>query len=197
MFEYGLRLKPRAVLQQPANHFPDPGERIRSRAPTLRRLQLAPQPANTTGSSNCRQSLMAQSAFRKRKKPLSTICDQRATWVDGGGANLLGKGWSVYLGGGFGRATLDIVRALNEADAAWLPAAASAPPSDSRWSAALDLLKQRGSDPQWKGMNNGSTESENRRFAATHRPSDVAALVSIGLGRLAAAGRFGKDPSRN
>jgi hypothetical protein len=38
MLEYGLRLKPRAVLQQPANRFPDASERIRPRAPALRRL---------------------------------------------------------------------------------------------------------------------------------------------------------------
>jgi hypothetical protein len=108
----------------------------------------------------------------------------------------LEKGWPVYLAGGFGGATLDIVRALNEADAAWLPPAANAPLPDPRWSVAIDLLKQQASDPQWKGMNNGLSELENRRLAATHRPSDVAALVSMGLGRLAAAGRFAKCPSR-
>jgi len=33
-------------------------------------------------------------------------------------------------------------------------------------------------------MKNGLGDDENRRLAASHRPSDIAALVSLGLGRL-------------
>jgi hypothetical protein len=38
--------------------------------------------------------------------------------------------------------------------------------------------------PGWAGLNNGLADHENRRLAASHRPSDIAALVSLGLGRL-------------
>jgi hypothetical protein len=100
------------------------------------------------------------------------------------------KGWPVYLAGGFGGVTLDILRALNEEDAAWLPETRDSPPPDSRWLAGIESLKRLSSDSKWGGCNNGLTDQENRRLAATHRPSDVAALVSMGLGRLAAEGRF-------
>ena len=100
------------------------------------------------------------------------------------------KGWPVYLAGGFGGVTLDIIRALNEENAAWLPESRDSPPPDSRWSAGIASLKKLSSDPKWEGIKNGLSALENRRLAATHRPSDVAALVSMGLGRLAAERRL-------
>jgi hypothetical protein len=33
-------------------------------------------------------------------------------------------------------------------------------------------------------LKNGLSDEENRRLAASHRSSDIAALVSLGLGRL-------------
>jgi len=94
--------------------------------------------------------------------------------------------------GGVGGATLDIVARLNEADAAWLPPAANAPLPDPRWSVAIDLLKQQASDPQWKGMNNGLSELENRSSRPHIVPATWPRLVSMGLGRLAAAGTIAK-----
>lgn len=38
---------------------------------------------------------------------------------------------------------------------------------------------------------NGLTEEENQRLAACHRPSEIAALVSLGLGR-----RFPADAAK-
>src|ERR1700740_1970163 len=43
MLKYGLRLESRTVLQQPANRFPDLGEWVGPRTPTLPGLQLARQ----------------------------------------------------------------------------------------------------------------------------------------------------------
>jgi hypothetical protein len=39
-------------------------------------------------------------------------------------------------------------------------------------------------DGSWLPPDAGLDDDENRRLAATHRPSDIAALVSLGLGRL-------------
>jgi hypothetical protein len=100
--------------------------------------------------------------------------------------------WPVYLAGGFGGVTLDIIKVLNPADAEWLPAYADSPPVDPRWSAGLARLAELKASATWMGMRNGLTGEENRRLAATHRPSDIAALVSMGLGRLAAQGAFTK-----
>jgi hypothetical protein len=102
------------------------------------------------------------------------------------------KGWPVYLAGGFGGVTFDIIKAMKPEDAEWLPIYADASPPDPRWSAGIVQLMDLKARPTWMGMKNGLADDENRRLAATHRPSDVAALVSMGLGRLAAQGAFTK-----
>jgi SLOG cluster2 len=90
----------------------------------------------------------------------------------------------VYLAGGFGGVTSDIAQALGIDDGGWLPPAADAPPADPRWADGRARLADRAAQPSWAGLNNGLTADENRRLAASHRPSDIAALVSLGLGRL-------------
>jgi hypothetical protein len=100
------------------------------------------------------------------------------------------KGWPVFLAGGFGGVTLDILRAITPEDAEWLPGHADSPPPDRRWSAGIARLVDSRAKSTWTGLNNGLADDENRRLAATHRPSDIAALVSMGLGRLAENGVF-------
>lgn len=93
----------------------------------------------------------------------------------------------IYLAGGFGGATLDIARALKVDDGSWIPP--SEPPQDPRYAKGYELLLETARSPEWLGLHNGLTDSENRRLAASHRPSEIAALVSLGLGRLAQEGR--------
>lgn len=88
----------------------------------------------------------------------------------------------LYLAGGFGGVTLDIVRTLEADHARWLPDL-PAVTVDARVKAGLDELAGIRNSADWQGFNNGLSDEENRRLAATHRPSDVAALVSLGLGR--------------
>jgi len=88
----------------------------------------------------------------------------------------------VYLAGGFGGVTADIVEALGVDNNAWLARRTDAPLDDPRWITGRDKL--RAISLTWKGLSNGLSDEENRRLAATHRPSDIAALVSMGLGRL-------------
>jgi SLOG cluster2 len=90
----------------------------------------------------------------------------------------------VYLAGGFGGVTTDIARALGVDDGAWLPPLADAPPPDPRWEAGRKRLVALAAEPTWAGLKNGLSDKENRRLAASHRPSDIAALVSLGLGRM-------------
>lgn len=95
----------------------------------------------------------------------------------------LEHGQPVYLAGGFGGVTLDIVKALEVDDGAWLPALADAPAPDERLTAGLGRLADiRGRDG-WQGLDNGLSDEENRKLAVTHRPSEIAALIGLGLGR--------------
>jgi hypothetical protein len=90
----------------------------------------------------------------------------------------------IYLAGGFGGVTADIVSALGVDDGSWLPPDADAGPRDLRWEDGYARLAAHAALPHWPGLGNGLDDDENRRLAATHRPSDIAALVSLGLGRL-------------
>jgi hypothetical protein len=94
----------------------------------------------------------------------------------------------VYLAGGFGGVTADIAQALGVDDGAWLPPLADALPPDPRWEDGCARLRAHAASPAWTGPNNGLSDDENRRLAASHRPSDIAALVSLGLGRLRSVG---------
>jgi SLOG cluster2 len=90
----------------------------------------------------------------------------------------------VFLAGGFGGATLDMVRAFVPAAAAWASAQTVVPPMDPRSQRGLDRLSTLIGVSGWSSLNNGLDEEENKRLAATHRPTEIAALVSLGLGRL-------------
>lgn len=90
----------------------------------------------------------------------------------------------IYLAGGFGGVTADIIRALGVDDGSWLPSDPSAGPRDPRLEDGYARLAAHAARPQWCGLGNGLDDDENRRLAATHRPSDIAALVSLGIGQL-------------
>ena len=95
----------------------------------------------------------------------------------------LERGQPIYLAGGFGGATIDMVRALGVDDGAILPTGADEPAKDKRLVRGLERLADARNRTGRKGLDNGLTESENRKLAATHRPSEIATLVSLGLGR--------------
>jgi hypothetical protein len=91
----------------------------------------------------------------------------------------------VYLAGGFGGVTVDIARALRVDDGSWLPSETAAPDEDRRLTAGYARLQASAQAPEWAGLQNGLSDGENQRLAVSHRPSDIATLVSLGLGRLA------------
>lgn len=90
----------------------------------------------------------------------------------------------LYLVGGFGGVTWDIIRALRIDEGGWLPPLEEAPPEDERLRIGREQLESASRSHNWRGLQNGLNPEENLRLAATHRPSDIAALVSLGLGRI-------------
>jgi hypothetical protein len=97
----------------------------------------------------------------------------------------------LYLAGGFGGVTLEIVRALKAEDASWLARSDDAPAEDPRVEAGRQRLAALVGAPTWDKPDNGLDDQENARLAATHRPSDIAALVCLGLGRRSKGGKPG------
>lgn len=83
--------------------------------------------------------------------------------------------------------TLDIIRALNIDDCAWFPATPDAPAPDERLIKGLEMLADIRGQEGWAGFQNGLSHDENLQLAATHRPSEIAALISLGLGKRFAA----------
>lgn len=92
-------------------------------------------------------------------------------------------GQPLYLAGGFGGVTFDIVKALEIDDGKWLPVKSDGAASDERLNNGLAQLATFTTRKEWIGLNNGLTREENCKLAATHRPGEIAALVSLGLGR--------------
>jgi len=88
----------------------------------------------------------------------------------------------LFLAGGFGGVAADASVALGLSPAAWLPPLAEAP--DDQVSGALEELTDAARRTGWRSDQNGLDDDENARLAASHRPSDVASLVALGLGRL-------------
>jgi SLOG-like protein len=95
----------------------------------------------------------------------------------------LEEGQPVYLAGGFGGITWDIARELGIDDGAWFPQASNAPAPDERVVRGMARLRDIAGKTDRRSLENGLTEKENRQLAACHRPSEIAALVSLGLGR--------------
>jgi hypothetical protein len=99
----------------------------------------------------------------------------------------LHAGQPLYLAAGFGGVTLDIAAAVDRRCAGLCPTHASDPASDGRTVEALDALQAMLGTCGWNGLANGLDDDENLRLATTHRPSEIAALVCLGLGRKALA----------
>lgn len=89
----------------------------------------------------------------------------------------------IYLAGGFGGVTLDIIKALQVDGGSWFPSLADAPAPDERLTSGLERLTEIRNREDWQGLDNGLSEEENRKLAATHRSSEIAALIGLGLGR--------------
>nr|VFK22289.1 MAG: hypothetical protein BECKLFY1418C_GA0070996_111410 [Candidatus Kentron sp. LFY] len=89
----------------------------------------------------------------------------------------------IYLAGGYGGVTLDMVRALGVDECAWFPRLSDETVPDPRLTDGLERLARIREEKGGKLPDNGLDDGENRQLAATHRPSEIATLISLGLGR--------------
>jgi hypothetical protein len=92
-------------------------------------------------------------------------------------------GQPIYLAGGLGGITSDIARALDIDRGDWFFELPNQSPMDPRVADGLEKLQAAVAATGRASLNNGLSPEENRRLAATHRPSEIAALLSVGLGR--------------
>jgi hypothetical protein len=99
----------------------------------------------------------------------------------------IANGQPLYVAGGFGGVAADIAMRLGMLDRKWLPALADAPAHEPGLVTGLNELSMVVKNQGWP--QNGLSNAENARLAATYRPSEIAALVSLGLGR-----RFSNTP---
>ena len=79
-------------------------------------------------------------------------------------------GQPLYLAGGFGGVTSDIVTALGVDDGSWIPAAPNGLRPDERLVDGLKQVSVLASAANWKGLENGLTVDENKQLAVTPRP---------------------------
>lgn len=92
-------------------------------------------------------------------------------------------GHPIYFAGGFGGITHDIVKALRIDDGSWLPDFKNEHGQDDRLTKGMEELCVAIKATNNQSLENGLNAEENRRLAVTHRPSEIAALISLGLGR--------------
>ena len=94
----------------------------------------------------------------------------------------------LFLAGGYGGAAADVIRVIEPEALYWLPAL-DPDIEDVGHARALEHVAMLVEGSGWDALTNGLEPDENRHLAATHRASEVAALVSVGLGRLQSASR--------
>lgn len=90
----------------------------------------------------------------------------------------------IYLAGGFGGVTADLARIVGVDGGEWLPRCKSDPAPDPRYTKGMENFGQALKRSGFKELVNGLTPDENRTLALSYRPSEIAALVSLGLGRM-------------
>ncbi len=89
----------------------------------------------------------------------------------------------LFLAGGFGGVTLDIARVLGLDPEGHLGEIGANQDRDAGLSEGLAAIEAAAQEAGWHAEQNGLSLDENLRLAATHRPSEVASLVALGLGR--------------
>jgi hypothetical protein len=94
----------------------------------------------------------------------------------------LERGQPTYLAGGYGGVTHDVARLLGVQGGDWPIGADDV--SDLRYATGLDAVRELVDSGRYTGLNNGLTESENHRLTISHRPGEIASLVSRGLQRV-------------
>ena len=92
-------------------------------------------------------------------------------------------GAPLYIAGGFGGAAYDILRVVEPSATEWFPADVH---EDPGLTSGLESLRSLVDGRSWAALHNGLSPRQNGILAATHRPSDIAALVALGMSRVGA-----------
>lgn len=92
-------------------------------------------------------------------------------------------GRPLFLAGGFGGMTLDIARVLGLDPDGHFGQIGADQEQGEGLREGLAMIEASAVEIGWRVEDNGLTPEENLRLAATHRPSEVASLVALGLGR--------------
>jgi len=95
----------------------------------------------------------------------------------------------VFLAAGFGGVAWDAARVLGLITSDWPDLSESS--VDAAHADGLAALEQAARAAEWSARANGLSDDENLRLAASHRPSEIASLVALGLGRLRSTGALG------
>jgi SLOG cluster2 len=93
----------------------------------------------------------------------------------------ISAGQPIYLAGGFGGATSDLAAAWVLEGRTWIPEEIGH--SDECFQRAFKIIQDLDPAIIKQSLDNGLTDIEQRQLAVTHRPSEVAALVSLGMAR--------------
>jgi len=93
------------------------------------------------------------------------------------------SGQPLYVSAGFGGAAALVAQTLRIDNLSWAPSDFPTRPEDERVDAALDELRAVASGTGWDSSCTGLGESELQQLAASHRASEIAALVAVGLAR--------------
>ena len=90
----------------------------------------------------------------------------------------------VYVAGGFGGAAALVARSLDLGDSSWLPdGVPDHDPEDPRIADAVNALRAVATD-QRHNIQAGLDEVETDRLTWSHRPGDIAAMLTVGLARI-------------
>jgi len=93
------------------------------------------------------------------------------------------RGNPLYLAGGFGGVTWDVAKKLGIDDGNWFPSPEDTDGPNEKFASGMAKLAQVAATTKLQSLQNGLSAAENRLLAASHRPSEIASLVSLGLGR--------------
>lgn len=88
----------------------------------------------------------------------------------------------IYIAGGFGGVAWDIASIVGFGPSGLLPFLSGVTP-DNRMVTGLQALEKALGDTNAVSLQNGLSKDENGQLATAYRPSEVAALVSLGLAR--------------
>lgn len=89
----------------------------------------------------------------------------------------------VYLAGGFGGLTLEIAKTLGVEIGDWPPTFEGSPKYDARTTSGFKYLNRVAVKTKHSSLQNGLSVEENKQLASSHRPSEIASLISLGMGR--------------